>query len=72
LAIERLHDDLPHPGGKPYHRLVVGDRAVLGHVSEHLRVGDGPALEDQVTGFIINENSRAIIPTGVRVDACED
>jgi hypothetical protein len=72
MAIERLLDDLPHTRREPDYRLVVGDGAVLGHICEHLRVGHGPALEDQVTGFIVDEHGRAVVSVGSRVDACED
>src|SRR6266568_2326326 len=72
MAIERLLDDLPHPRGEPDYRLVVGDGAVLGHICEHLRVGDRPALEDQVAGLVVDEHGRAVVSACVRVDACED
>src|SRR6266849_8181699 len=65
LAIERLLDNLPHPCGEPDYRLVVGDGAVVGHICEHLRVGDCPALEDQVAGFVVDEHARAVVSTGV-------
>jgi hypothetical protein len=72
LTIERLLDDLPHPRGEPDYRLVVGNRAVLGHIFENLRVGDGPALEDQVAGFIVDEHGRAVVSARIPVYACED
>jgi hypothetical protein len=72
LAIERLLDNVPHPRGKPDYRLVVGDGAVHGHICEHLRVRDCPALEDQVAGFVVHENGRAVVTIGAWVDACED
>jgi hypothetical protein len=72
LTIERLLDDLPHPRGEPDYRLVVGDGAVLGHIFKNLRVGDGPALEDQVAGFIVDEHGWAVVSTRIRVDACAD
>ena len=34
------------------------------------RVGDHPALEQQITGFFLDEHGRAVAVTSVRVD-CE-
>ena len=72
MAIERLLHDLPHPGGEPDYRLVVSDGAVRGHICQHLRVGDRPALDDQVASLVVGEHGRAVVTICSWVDARED
>jgi hypothetical protein len=68
LAIERLLDDRAHPRWEPHHGLIVGDGTVPADFRQRLRVGDCPALEQQVARFFLDEHGGAVIPTGVWVD----
>lgn len=56
---------------EPDHRLVVRDRAVPGDGRQRIRVGDGPALEQEVSGLIVDEHRRAVVAAGLGVDADE-
>lgn len=67
-AIERLHDDLPHPGREPDHEFVLRGRTVPFGVRQRLQVGDRPALEQQVTSLFLDERRRTVITIGARVD----
>jgi hypothetical protein len=69
---ERLQEDWPHPCRKPDHGLVVGDRAMPTYLGQHRSVGDGPALEKQVPGFLLDEHSRAVVAIGLGADRNED
>jgi hypothetical protein len=72
LAIQRLQDRRPHPRREPDHRLVVRDRAVLCDLRQDLRVGDRPALEDEITSLLFDENGWTVVSRSIRVDRDED
>jgi hypothetical protein len=72
MAMKRLQSDCPHPRREPDHGLIVRDRAVPADLRQGLRLGDGPALEQQIAGFFLNEHRRAVVPACVRVDRDED
>jgi hypothetical protein len=44
---------------------------VLARLGQRLRVGDGPALEEQVSGFLFEEQGGAVLAVRVRVDRKE-
>jgi hypothetical protein len=71
LAIERLQDHCPHPRREPDHRLVVRDRAVLCDLCQDLRIGDRPALKEEITSFLLGENRWAVVSRSIRVDRDE-
>src|SRR5215469_10713683 len=62
LAIKRLQDHRPHPRREPDHRLVVRYRAVPCDIRQGLRVGDRPALEEEITSLLLGENRWTVVP----------
>jgi len=41
-------------------------------ISQGLRVGDRPALEEEITSFLLGENGWTVVPRSIRVDRDED
>jgi len=72
VAIDRLHDDPAHPGGKPDDRPVVRNAAVRIYEGERRLVGHCRPLEYQVAGFLVDQYCRAVIALGRWVDTCEE
>src|SRR5690348_14063363 len=72
LAIKRLQDHRPHPRREPDHRLVVRDRAVLCDLRQDLRIGNRPALKEEITSLLLDENRRTVVSRSIRVNRDED